>query len=58
VTEGLKSWIIMTTALVLVLVYLSVTSGGSVNFDLGVGTLLTLAVIIVGAWRWGGWRRS
>jgi hypothetical protein len=44
--------------LVLALVYLSLTSGGSVGFDFGVGTVLTLAVIIVGAWRWGGWRRT
>jgi len=56
--EGLKYWIIIVAVLVLALVYLSLTSGGSVGFDFGVGTVLTLAVIIVGAWRWGGWRRT
>jgi len=56
--EGLKYWMIIVAVLVLALVYLSLTSGGSVGFDFGVGTVLTLAVIIVGAWRWGGWRRT
>lgn len=57
-TEGLKSWIILMAALVLVLMYLNVTSGGRLSFDFGRGGVLSSAVILVAAWRSGGWTRS
>lgn len=61
-TEGLKSWIIIMAALVLVLVYLDVTSGGSLGFDFSRGavrsSVITSAITLVAAWRWGGWTRS
>jgi hypothetical protein len=61
-TEGLKSWIIIMAVLVLILVYLAQTSGGSLSsgsgsaFDLR--SVLSGALLVVAAWRWGGWTRS
>lgn len=57
-TRGLKFWIIVVAALVLLLVYADQHGGGSISFDLGVGAVLSLALVIVAAWQWGGWRRS
>ena len=57
-TEALKYWLIALAGLVLALAFFVVTGGGSVGVDVGVGTLLTIIVVIIGAWRWGGWSRS
>jgi hypothetical protein len=56
-TDGLKYWIIAVAVLLMALV-LFATSGGSVTFDFSLAGLVSLGVILVAAWRWGGWRRS
>jgi hypothetical protein len=59
-TQGLKYLIIVMAVLVLMLVYLAQTSGGSLGSDpgFGLGAVLSSAVIVVVSWRWGGWRQS
>ena len=57
-TEGLKSWIIIMAALVLVLVYLDVTSGGSLSGSFSVASLISGGLLVLAAYNWGGWKRS
>lgn len=57
-TQARKCWMIALAVLILALVFFAVTGGGSVSFDLGLGTVLAVVLIIVAAWRWGGWRRG
>ena len=60
-TQGLKSWIVIMAVLVLMLVYLA-TSGGSLSSgsgsDFSLRSVLSGVLLVVAAWRWGGWRRS
>ena len=61
-TEGLKSWMIVMAVLVLMLVYLAQTSGGSLSSgagsDFSLRSVLSGALLVVVAWRWGDWRRT
>ena len=61
-TQGLKPWIVIMAVLVLMLVYLAQTSGGSLSSgsgsDFSLRSVLSGVLLVVAAWRWGGWRRS
>jgi hypothetical protein len=57
-TQGLKSWILIMAVLVLTLVYLSVTSDGTVSWSFGPAGLISGGLLVLAAYNWGGWKRN
>jgi|tagenome__1003787_1003787.scaffolds.fasta_scaffold20629583_2 hypothetical protein len=55
---GFKSWIIVMAVLVLALVYFSVTGDGSFTGSFSVASLIMGGLLVLGAYNWGGWKRS